>query len=101
MLQMATQPVFHTVYKAMNKPLTVAGVERRLFFLALMIGAATFNFFGSLIGGVAMFLALYLFGRWVTATDPCFLSILLRSAQDHPQYDSAKREAFSIWIGHD
>jgi len=33
----------HPVYKAMLKPLTLCGVERRLFFLALLLGAATFN----------------------------------------------------------
>jgi len=40
-------PSFHPVYKAMNKPLTILGAERRLFFLAAILGGATFNFFGS------------------------------------------------------
>ena len=39
----------HRVYKSVNKPLTVWGAERRLFFLALVISAASFNFFGSLM----------------------------------------------------
>ena len=37
----------------MNKPLTIWGAERRLFLLALVIGAGMFNFFGSLLGGLA------------------------------------------------
>ena len=45
----------HIVYRSINKPLTIWGVERRLFFLALLMGGATFNFFGSLIGGIFMF----------------------------------------------
>jgi len=48
----------HPVYRAINKPLTIWGVERRLFFLALVIGGATFNYFGSLISGIAMFVGL-------------------------------------------
>ena len=46
--------ISHRVYKSINKPLTIWGVERRLFFLALIVGAATFNFFGSLGGGLVM-----------------------------------------------
>ena len=36
-------PIRHPVYKALHRPLTVFGVERRLFFLALLMGAATFT----------------------------------------------------------
>ena len=49
----------HPVYRSMNKPLTIWGAERRLFLLALVIGAGMFNFFGSLLGGLLMFGALY------------------------------------------
>ncbi len=51
-------PTLHPVYRSLNKPLTIAGAERRLFFLALVIGGATFNLFGSLLGGILMFLVL-------------------------------------------
>ena len=84
-------PSFHPVYKSMNKPLTIGGAERRLFFLALVIGAATFNFFGSLLSGLAMFLGLYIFARWATTTDPQILRIMLNSARFRPQYDPGKR----------
>jgi type IV secretory pathway TrbD component len=87
---MAAEPSFHTVYKSMNKPLTIAGAERSLFFLALVMGGATFNFFGSLLGGGIMFLVLLLFGRWATVTDPQILRILLNSAKFRRQYDPAK-----------
>jgi hypothetical protein len=75
----------------MNKPLTVWGVERKLFFLALVMGAATFNFFGSLLGGLMMFGALYLFACWATATDPQILRILFNSSTFRGQYDPSKR----------
>ena len=94
---MSKAPIFHPVYKSLNKPLTIWGAERRLFFLALVMGAATFNFFGSLLGGLLMFAALYGFARWATKTDPQILRILLNSSKARIQYDPAKRaEAVSL-----
>ena len=36
------QPEFRVVSRALYRPLTVWGVDRRLFFLALLVGAAAF-----------------------------------------------------------
>lgn len=83
---------FHPVYRSVNKPLTILSAERRLFFLAAVMGAATFNFFGSVSGGLLMFTALYLFARWATATDPEILRILLNAAKFKARYDCAKHE---------
>lgn len=83
-------PSFHPVYRSLNKPLTIWGAERRLFFLAAIIGAAAFNFFGSLGGGLLMFVCLFLAARWATASDPQILRILLNSAQSKRVYDPAK-----------
>jgi hypothetical protein len=76
----------------MNKPLTILGAERRLFFLAAILGGGTFNFFGSLAGALLMFAALYLAARWATATDSEILRIFLNSAKFRAQYDPAKFE---------
>jgi type IV secretory pathway TrbD component len=83
----------HPVYRSLNKPLMIWGAERRLFFLALMMGAATFNFFASLLSGLVMFAALYLFARWATATDPQILRILLNSTKFRAFFDPLKRDA--------
>ena len=83
--------IFHPVYRALNKPLTIWGAERRLFFLAAIMGAVTFNFFGSLVGGLLMFAVLFVAARWATASDPQILRILLNSARFKLQYDPAKR----------
>ena len=74
---MTAPPPIHPVYRSMNKPLTIVGAERRLFFGALVLGAATFNLFGSLFGGLLMFGALYVGARWTTARDPQLLRIVL------------------------
>jgi type IV secretory pathway TrbD component len=81
----------HTVYRSVNRPLTIWGAERRLFFLALVMGTATFNLFGSLVGGVAMFVALYLCARWATGKDPQMLRIVLNSGKFKAYYDPAKQ----------
>lgn len=88
------QPNLHRVSKSVNQPLTIWGAERRLFFLALLMGAATFNFFASLLSGLLMFASLYAFARWATATDPQILRILLNSSKFRNLYDPGKREAF-------
>ena len=95
---MPNEPRFHTVYKSINKPLTIWGVERRLFFLALIMGGATFNLFGSLSSGLVMFAALYFLARWATAADPQILRILLNSSRFRTQYDAAKRDPMVLQI---
>ena len=84
---MASDLSFHAVYKSINRPLTIWGADRRLFLLALMLGAAVFNFFGSLVGGVIVFTALYLAARWLTATDPHLLRILFNAGAVRTEYD--------------
>lgn len=93
---MPRTPTVHIVYQSINKPLTIWGVERKLFFLALLMGAGTFNFFASLTGGIFMFGALYLLARWTTASDPQLLRILLNSSKFKIRYDPAKHEVFNI-----
>jgi type IV secretory pathway TrbD component len=78
------------VYKSVNKPLTVLGVERRLFLLALATSVATFNLFGSLFGGLLMFALLYGLGLWASATDPEILRIALNSTRLRAFYDPHK-----------
>jgi type IV secretory pathway VirB3-like protein len=96
--KMPHEPQFHPVYKSINKPLTIWGVERRLFFLALFMGGAAFNLFGSLLSGLVMFAALYLLARWAMATDQQILRILLNSARFKTQYDPAKRDPITFQI---
>jgi type IV secretory pathway TrbD component len=95
---MPKPPRLHPVYRSLNKPLTIAGAERRLFFLGLVMGGATFNLFGSLLSGVLMFLVLYFLALWATITDSQILRVLLNSSKLKPRYDPAKRERFELTI---
>jgi type IV secretory pathway TrbD component len=76
----------------MIRPLTLMGVERRLFFLALLLGAATFNVFYSLLAGVLTFAIVYGFARVCAALDGQMLPILLRSLGARARYDAARHD---------
>ena len=78
------------VQRSLSRPLTILGAERKLFFFAMCLGAATFNLLGSLLGGILIFLLLYFAARWATATDTQILRLLLRAAKLRSQYDPAK-----------
>ena len=67
---MPDRPTYRPVYKALHRPLTIWGVERRLFFLAMLLGAATFNLFYSFLAGLLMFGGLYGGALWATRRDP-------------------------------
>ena len=83
-------PRLQPVYASINRPLTIGGADRRLFFVALVVGGATFTLFGSLLGGLLMVLVLSLSARWVTQRDPQLLRIVLRSATARRRYDPGK-----------
>ena len=89
---MQTNPLF----RSLNRPLTILGAERKLFFFALVMGACVFNLFSSLLGALGMFFALYLFARWATRTDPEILRFLLNSTKIRAQYDPMKFEPIEV-----
>ena len=97
-MSVSQPPTFRPVYKVLHRRLTVWGVERRLFFLALLMGAATFNLFYSFLAGVLMFASLYGFAAWATARDPDMLQILLTSSRLHRRFDPAKHERHDVEV---
>jgi type IV secretory pathway TrbD component len=84
------------VYKSLNRPLTILGVERKLFFCAAVIGAATFNLMGSFLGGILVFSVLFVMGQTATKSDPQILRILLNSSKFKSQYCPMKFKAITI-----
>ncbi len=92
-------PEFRPVYRALHRPLTVGGVDRRLFFLALLVGAATFNLFYSFLAGCLLFSVLYACALWSTKHDPQMLQILLRSGANRNRYDAAKYQQVDGLMG--
>jgi type IV secretory pathway TrbD component len=95
---MAHEPTYRTVFKAVHRPLTLCGVDRRLFFLALLLGAATFNVFYSFVAGLLIFACLYSVGLWATRRDPHMLRIVLTSSRLRRRYDPGKHDRCDVEI---
>ena len=91
-------PTLRVTHKALHRPLTIFGVDRRLFFLAMLLGAATFNLFYSFLAGLLMFVALYGFAWWATLRDPEMLRILLASSRAKRRFDPAKHTFMAIRV---
>jgi type IV secretory pathway TrbD component len=87
---MAKTRRINLVHRSLSRPLTILGAERKLFFFAMCLGAATFNLLDSLLGGVLIFLVLYFLARSATETDPQILRFLLTAATLRRQYDPMK-----------
>ena len=86
------------VYKSLHKPLTYLGVERTLFYFISVGAVGAFNLFNSLLAGVAVFIGGYVFGHWVTTTDPAFLRILAGSERYKSRYDAAKQGSPAVEV---
>ena len=86
------------VYKAMNRPLTVLGAERRLFFVALITGGSVFSPLHSLLGGIGLFIVGVIIARIATKHDVEILRILFNSAKFRSRYDPMKGEPVEIRI---
>jgi type IV secretory pathway TrbD component len=93
---MANPRRVNPVYRSISRPLTILGAERKLFFFAMCIGAATFNLLGSLLGGLLMFLLLYFIAKWTTENDPQLLRFLLTSTKLRTHYDPAKFSPITV-----
>ena len=79
------------VFKSLHKPLTYLGVERTVFYFVCVGAVGAFNFFNSILAGIAVFIGGFAFGQWVTNSDPAFLRILARSERYKARYDAAKQ----------
>ena len=90
MVKMTTPGRRNSVYKSMNRPLTILGAERRLFFAALIAGAGVFNLLHSLLGGLILFVCGLVAAQWATTYDIEILRVLLNSAKFKTIYDPAK-----------
>jgi type IV secretory pathway TrbD component len=86
------------VFKAMNRPLTVLGAERRLFFVALITGGSIFSMLHSLLGGTGLFIVGVIIARIVTKHDVEILRILFNSTKFRRRYDPMKWEPTEITV---
>ena len=87
------------VAKAVNKPLLIVGLDRKLaglaFILSVIVGA---NDGGSKIAAVVLFIALCAIGRRMTGKDPNIFLVLNQIRKQKAFYDPAKREWFRMFV---
>jgi type IV secretory pathway TrbD component len=85
--------------KALNKPLLIIGLDRKLaglvFILSVIVGA---NDGGSKIAAVVLFVALCAIGRRMTRKDPNIFLVLNQVRKQRAFYDPAKREWFRLFV---
>jgi len=91
-------PRHNKVYKAMNRPLTILGAERRLFFVALMSGAAVFTLLHSLLGGIVLFVVGVIIAQRATKYDIEILRVLFNASKFKRRYDPMKQDPIEITI---
>ena len=96
---MAEPRRINRMHRSLSRPLTILGAERKLFFFAMCLGAATFNLLNSLLGGLLIFFLLYCVARWATETDPQILRFLLTAAKVRAQYDPMKLTPITVRRG--
>ena len=85
-------------FKTMNRPLTILGAERRLFFVALVSGGAVFSMMHSLLGGLVLFIAGTMAARQATKHDVEILRVLMNSTKFQRRYDPMKWQETEVVI---
>jgi type IV secretory pathway VirB3-like protein len=82
------------VYKTLNKPLTIMGVERTLFATALFTGSGFQVLFSSFLGAIVIFAVLLYFARLATRRDPKMLVFVIQAMAGtfRTEYDPWKYE---------
>ncbi|MDE2979827.1 MAG: VirB3 family type IV secretion system protein [Gemmatimonadota bacterium] len=77
-------------YAALNRPLTVLGVERRLFLLGVTLAVAVWNATASLVAGGVVFAGFYGAGWLAGRKDPAMLAVLRAAARHPARFDPGK-----------
>ena len=77
-------------YGALNRALTVLGVERRLFLLGATLAVAVWNATASLVAGGLVFASCYGTGWLAGRRDPAMLAVLRAAARYPARLDPGK-----------
>lgn len=78
------------VFRALNRPLLVLNVERKLFFFLLTSSFASFVVTSALLPSLILFVLLWSGARLARSIDPQFFQIALNSQRQALRYDAAK-----------
>jgi type IV secretory pathway VirB3-like protein len=78
------------VFRALNRPLLVLGIERRLFFFLLTSCFALFVAMSALLPSLILFVVLWSGAKLARSIDPQLFRIALNSRRQGVRYDPAK-----------
>ena len=84
-------------FRSLNKTLTIAGCERRLFICGLFIGFGLFATFTSVIVGLTTFSCFAALG-FLKARDPIMLQLIFNPGKFKVMYSPAIRKPFPVSI---
>ena len=85
--------ITNPVFRSLNRPLLLLGIDRRIFFVLLSASFALFNLTSALAPAIALFVALLIGARLAQKADPQFPWIVLSSRRFRARYDPAKFSA--------
>jgi type IV secretory pathway TrbD component len=88
---MAGTPTTHPVLKAIHKPMLLAGVDRRLFFVVVGLSFLALNLTRSFIGCGVLFGVSISVAKLATKREPEIVPIVMRAWLQRRRYDPAKR----------
>jgi type IV secretory pathway TrbD component len=75
-------------YGVLSQPLTIMGVERRFFLLAAVLGAGLWNAANSLVGGILVFVTMYVAGFFAWRYDQNMVNVVRVAVRYRPRYDA-------------
>lgn len=86
--------------RALNKPLLIVGIDRKLaglaFLLSVVVGAN--DGFIPKLSAFALFITLWAIGRRLTRIDPNIFLVMNQVRQRKALYDPLKRDSFSLVV---
>ncbi len=85
-------------YRSLNKVMTLAGCDRRLFLSGLFVGLGMLLCFASLTFGLVIFATFAVLG-WFHAKDPVVLRAVINAGRQRAEYDAAKPDPFPVIYG--
>jgi type IV secretory pathway TrbD component len=90
--------VSNPVYKVINKPLTIMGTDRRLFFAVITLASGIWNGFDTLLGAIICFVVLIVVAQWITKTDPNLPRIIMNNDRYRPTYDPMRYKPHTLVV---
>lgn len=92
------EPRSNPVYRALNVPRTVFGVDQRLFFICIAGAYFVFATANTIIGGLGTFIGLIFALRRIQSLDPRILDVVAKASNLKTRYDAGKARPVKVTL---